>query len=66
VFYNEQDYDFQQERPAHSPVEVKAKFEQFLRTRTTDRFCIGADGRHPLPAAAWCAAAAAPLDKRTH
>ncbi len=65
MFYNEQDYDFQQERPAHSPVEVKAKFEQFLRTRTTDRFCIGADGRHPLPAAAWWATAAARCSRCT-
>lgn len=56
MFYNEQDYDFQQERPAHSALEVKTKFVQFLRTRVADRFNLGADGRQPLPAAAWCAA----------
>ena len=54
MFYNEQDYDFQQERPAHSALEVKTKFVQFLRTRVADRFNLGADGRQPLPAAAWC------------
>lgn len=55
VFYNEQDHDFQQERTGHSPLEVKTKFEQFLRTRVADRFNLGADGRQPLPAAAWYA-----------
>ena len=55
MFYNEQDHDFQQERTGHSPLEVKTKFEQFLRTRVADRFNLGADGRQPLPAAAWCA-----------